>query len=262
MDPLHITPPFTYSYQCGSTLLVAYIPVYMYSITIQILLQGVKLLLMTFFYTNKNTFAKRFDTSLPWLGLLPSQVISSLMNNIMLLLSFGLCSPVLGCYILLSICVSSMTWQILIGRYLRDKMTSNQVLSEFDQLTCVRDTIELSNFKMLSEDSTLNILVLDEDASLKLETAELESDPKRPGVGQANQEIVPEHFVISARSAVNSVLICKWPILWTSCVFITLLCWEIVGDQVGWAGGWWILLFGALIMIGAWVCDRWLNSQA
>jgi Leucine-rich repeat (LRR) protein len=37
MDALKITPPFFYSYQCGSTLLTSYIPVHMYSISLRLI---------------------------------------------------------------------------------------------------------------------------------------------------------------------------------------------------------------------------------
>ncbi len=46
MIPLEVSPPFTYSYQCGSTLLVSYIPVYLYSVVFQIGFNLSKLFLM------------------------------------------------------------------------------------------------------------------------------------------------------------------------------------------------------------------------
>jgi hypothetical protein len=250
MDPLQITPPFTYSYQCGSTLLVAYIPVYMYSITIQILFQTFKVGM--FSLINRR---RRFENFLPWLGLVPSQVISNLMNNILLLLSFGLCSPVLGCYIILSICMSSITWQILIGRSVREQVRLIEILSNDD--LCVRNTIELtktSEHKLQFTDSTLNLMIVEESWNQKNEFDD-------PVDHKSQLKIVPDHFLGSAQSSISSILICKWPILWTSCIFITLLCWEIVGDQVGWYGGWWVLLFGGLIMCGIWVWNVWLLSK-
>jgi Leucine-rich repeat (LRR) protein len=47
----------------------------------------------------------------------PHEIISRMMNNFVFLLSFGVCSPVLCCYIALSICVHLSCWLILIGRF-------------------------------------------------------------------------------------------------------------------------------------------------
>ena len=38
MEVLKVTPPFTYSYQCGSTIRTSYIPVYMSNVSIQIII--------------------------------------------------------------------------------------------------------------------------------------------------------------------------------------------------------------------------------
>jgi hypothetical protein len=116
MDVLKITPPFFYSYQCGSTLLTSYIPVHMYSVSLQIISTFVSLIIIF----SSSTMAQQQ----PWwlLSLFPGvcwpshwqyvrrivvdikerpvmikphQIISRTMNNIILLVSFGLCSPVL-----------------------------------------------------------------------------------------------------------------------------------------------------------------------
>ena len=47
----------------------------------------------------------------------PHQIVSNTMSNLTLLLSFGLCSPVLCCYIALSLCVHLCCWLVLIGRF-------------------------------------------------------------------------------------------------------------------------------------------------
>jgi hypothetical protein len=47
----------------------------------------------------------------------PHQIISRMMNNVVLLLSFGLCSPVLCCYTALGICAHLCCWLFLIGRF-------------------------------------------------------------------------------------------------------------------------------------------------
>jgi hypothetical protein len=134
---LKITPPFFYSYQCGSTLLTSYIPVHMYSISLQVLFTIVTLVII---FSSSDRAQQP-----PWLLSLfpgvcwpshwqrvggsifnldkkpiliePHQIISRTMNNIILLLSFGLCSPVLCVFIAVSICVHLLSWLVLIGRF-------------------------------------------------------------------------------------------------------------------------------------------------
>ena len=143
MDVLKITPPFYYSYQCGSTLLTSYIPVYMYSISVQIFSSVVTFVCIMFTGTMRAKYIGWLLILFPgvcwpshWSNITvdhsildpqkhgepiqlinPYRIISSVVNNIVLLLSFGLCSPVLCVYISLSICVHLCHWLMLIGRF-------------------------------------------------------------------------------------------------------------------------------------------------
>lgn len=152
MDVLRISPPFSYTYQCGSTLLTAYLPVYMYSISLQILSVLAKL---TFVFSSNLAeypeWLMRLFPAVYWPVLLrdrhtasltvnkernwdedgltrlqdrpsirlirPYQILSSAMNNVILLLSFGLCSPILCCYITLNLSLTLCSWLMLIGRF-------------------------------------------------------------------------------------------------------------------------------------------------
>ena len=144
MDVLKIIPPFYYSYQCGSTILITYLPVYMYTISLQILsILGTSLIIFTSTRTRVESHPQWLVKLFPkvcWLSHLetnnspeleldkkllctrirllnPHQIISSFINNIALLLSFGLCSPVLCFYLSLSICLHLCHWHLLIGRF-------------------------------------------------------------------------------------------------------------------------------------------------
>jgi hypothetical protein len=154
MDVLKITPPFFYSYQCGSTLLTSYIPVHMYSISMKVLFDVVTLIII-FSSSNmaelpawllalfpgvcwpshwKNCI-ESFDLEKKSIRLIePHQIISRTMNNVILLLSFGLCSPVLCVCIAVSICVYLCSWLLLIGRFVfhRIQSRSGQTLPSTD----------------------------------------------------------------------------------------------------------------------------------
>lgn len=110
-------PPFTFSYQCGSTLLVAYIPVNMYSAILQILLDILRGWII--FHLDANdipAFIRRFLHR----HLSVSYLISESMNNLVLLLSFGISSPILSFSLLLSQWVDVSFWLILIGKSVLD----------------------------------------------------------------------------------------------------------------------------------------------
>jgi hypothetical protein len=136
MDVLKITPPFFYSYQCGSTLLTSYIPVHMYSVSLQILaIVGVFGFIISSATTESPSWLMNILPGVCWPHsywinagshtlekksfrlINPHQIISLTMNSTVLLLSFGLCSPVLCCYISMNICVRLSCWLMLIGRF-------------------------------------------------------------------------------------------------------------------------------------------------
>jgi hypothetical protein len=141
MDVLKITPPFFYSYQCGSTLLTSYIPVHMYSVSLQIIYTIVSLIII---FTSSNmvqhqrwllsffpgvcwpSYWQNVDLTVakkPIRIVKPHQIICRTTNNIILLLSFGLCSPVLCLCIAVSICLHHCSWLMLIGRFVSLRQT-------------------------------------------------------------------------------------------------------------------------------------------
>jgi hypothetical protein len=228
MDVLKFTPPFTYSYQCGSTLLTSYIPVYMYSITLQLTSIFIRILFIlsshlikfpewliqkfvgvywplywSSFHANSNSPPRMIESY---------QVISFTMSNLILLLSFGLCSPVLSLYITLSISVNLCCWLMLIGRFItmRQKYFTEGKEHPIDE-SCSRDEFLL----------------------------------------RLDQQICME-------GVQSSLFVSKWPIICTSSLFITLLCWDMVGDQVGWYEGLWVPFAGVAMIFMVWLWDRML----
>jgi hypothetical protein len=249
MAVLKITPPFFYSYQCGSTLITSYIPVYMYLVSIQLLSSIVtftivilsnnitehpywswllKLFPGVCWPSHWNHVDLRHFSEMKVEGKLvnPHEIISRLMNNLVLLLSFGLCSPVLCCYISLSICVHLGCWLILIGRFfcLRIDVLSSSLVSPSSFLLA----LNLPDYqcKEINEDQLLLLL---------------------------DQQLSGVHA---------SLLVCKWPIILTSCFFVTLLCWDMAGDQGGWFSALWVPIVGVVIAMLIRVLDRALMSGA
>jgi hypothetical protein len=57
------------------------------------------------------------------------------------------------------------------------------------------------------------------------------------------------------RGVNSSLLVCKWPVTLTSCLFVTLLCWDMAGDKAGWFQALWVVVVGVLMAIVIWICD-------
>jgi hypothetical protein len=264
------TPPFTYSYQCGSFALTSYIPVYMYVVTIHMSAVLLQLIIIFMNPHHPPLWLKRLFLGISWPlaferdnlfceeGLKspsenalkeqrlikPYEIISSVINNLILLLSFGLCSPVLGCYIALSICVSLCSWLMLIGRFVFLRLPSFSSTSPSHGVPV--STISLPPSPSPPSSNPLN-------------AAALVSSEFPPGVPQYQDRLVA--ILDQQLHGFHSyLLVCKWPIILTSCFFFSVICWDIAGDKVGWFSALWVPLVGVamLVMLLAW--DRVLLS--
>jgi hypothetical protein len=289
MDVLKIIPPFTYSYQCGSTLLVAYIPVYMYTASLQILanvgrfavifltkpenfppwswkfLPGIawpnwhmshnSLLLLRKQDTsthilnamhkdpsleNSNSTAEQMNASSTTLLRL-ARIISTAMNNTLLLLSFGLTSPVLACFLLLNINLTLSFWMLLIGRYVfvtmaMERHSSHRTTLEKEDREGVEMVLGLeTRSKSLQEQCEQGCLAIPNSPMMRNEIIELSS---------------------CLEGVSGYIRACRWPVLFTSCFFISLLCWDIVGDQIGWKDSLWIPGSGVFTLLLFWIHGR------
>jgi hypothetical protein len=229
MDVLKITPPFTYSYQCGSTLLTSYLPIYMYSISLQIMSTFVKLMIIfaanaspqsfpwiknwlpaicwPLDWNTREVILNNFSQSQPCRLVEPYRIITSVMENLMLLLSFGLCCPVLSLSIMINVCLHGSCWLMLIGRFLS---------SCLDQWTIV---LSPSPGHVFTREKQSNDDIHKRDFLIALLTQQLQ--------------------------CVNaSLVVCKWPLILTSCAFVTVLSWDMVG--IKWVG---MRLFGFLLLV-------------
>jgi hypothetical protein len=256
MDVLKITPPFFYSYQCGSTLLTSYIPVHMYSISLQILLTIVSLiiilsssdraqhprwLLSLFPGVCWPTHWKRVGSSIVSqrqpVMIKPHQIISRTMNNIILLVSFGLCSPVLCVCVAVSIFVHICSWLMLIGRFVSRRIDALRALRSSPS-TDAGSRVSLSFLSDLFA-SPLSLI------------AESPNDDRKtiddPLLHLLDQQLQGVH---------SSILVCKWPVTLMSCFFLTLLCWDMAGDRGGWLQAVWVPIVGVVMAMAIWVCDR------
>jgi hypothetical protein len=211
---------------------------------------------------NKLDDRTRISPSIPLRRLInPHQIISNVVSNIILLLSFGLCSPVLACYITLSTCVTGWCWSMLVGRFVSCRLDATSPSSPSSR----EDDLHSATNPMPS--------VCDpevEDKKDKLENGSAVAECVEDGgfssdsMSNASQETVDPFLTLlnhQLRGVASSLVACKWPVISTSCFFVTMLCWDMVGDEVGWKAGLWVPVAGAMMLLVVWLWDHLLVSK-
>lgn len=63
-------------------------------------------------------------------------------------------------------------------------------------------------------------------------------------------------FFQGSDNGLRSVSTCKWLVICTSCLFISLISWDMVGDKEGFYRGLWIPSSGLGIMMILWLVNR------
>lgn len=236
------TPPFLYSYQCGSTLLTSYIPVYMYATSFQLVAGVLRLVVVLNSNIQKHPWLINLTAGICWPDfwpknisddnvepptaqlIQPSQIISNFMNHIVLLLTFGLCSPLLAVYLTCSVCVNLSSWLMLIGRFIVQR-----------------------NFMFcpLLASSQPNPLI-----------RTLENDSSGEGISDPYLILLNHQL-----QGVHSYLpVCLGPIILISCVFSTLISWDIAGDEVGWFHSIWVPTVGLIILFLLHIWNKILSN--
>jgi hypothetical protein len=263
MDVLRITPAFASTYQCGSTLLTSYLPVNMYSISLQILSIMVTLIfifssnlvryphwVMDLFpgiYWPSYRLNEKKDirgVSVPYRLLRPSQIISTTMNQIIVLLSFGLCSPVLCCYITLSLCANLCCWLMLIGRFVSFPRAVPAVI--------------LPSPTPTGYHSATLVLTPSLTTLFPAEKAACDSSNLQPPHVLEDYALAMSYLNQQLHRVNSHLLVCKWPVIITSTCFVTLLCWEMAGDRGGWSQALWAPIMGVVLFAMVWIWDRML----
>jgi hypothetical protein len=150
-------PHFYYNNLCGSTILQVYIPIYLYIYSILLFVPPVSIYLLSRFveYESLPQWVKPFVPAIIWpiasedtirdslsisseKDVIPTtspllfkrdNIAVSLMLHVALLLTFGLCSPILGLAIMIVTCLSITQWRILIARFVSLRSLHNKRLS-------------------------------------------------------------------------------------------------------------------------------------
>lgn len=145
VDTVTLIPPFTYSNQCASVLLTSYIPVLILGLSMQIALcftlpsvvswlggqvsleflvghKAVSGLMCPEFWLGPDNHAlvsrnrARVDADSTTV-FNPKTILCSFLNNLMILLTFGLCSPILAAALTFCVILQMNMWVLLLGRF-------------------------------------------------------------------------------------------------------------------------------------------------
>jgi Leucine-rich repeat (LRR) protein len=126
--------PFIYNYQCSSSIIVNYVPVFLFAYAFLALMFPLVCCVLTHpaVYVS---FPQRLRDIVPTLlippetlqsnpqsphvpVIRPDRIIATLMSHFAVLLTFGIASPILGFVIGVTVCILTYMHQMIIGRYL------------------------------------------------------------------------------------------------------------------------------------------------
>jgi hypothetical protein len=251
IDLAPFIPSFSYNYLCGSTLLAAYLPVYLYVYTLQLITPFLSTVLLTQYlpyhrlppwlrrkfpgvlwphhWLAQNRYrnhtqeeASPQERPLPSLLLRMDNIMTSHMQDILILLTFGLCCPLLAIVIGLSINISIWQVRLVVGRFVFLRNPS------------------LKNFKVEENSSSSPPWAIRPSPVASSCLASTSLRPESVSVSQSDLSLIALTAVISDLGrSYHQVL---WVLVWSSCVFWAFLCWDISGDEVGWNQCYWIPL--------------------
>ena len=241
VDSVPLVPPFTYNYQCGSVLLTSFIPVLIMGYSIQLLLPVAAMAILTYvpysliplvcrhmfrgilwptqwsqggteLVHNKLFVNKHTDVMLQIRSILCNDVL----NNWILMLTFGLCSPILAVAIVCCVLVKMTLWMILIGRFTRHVLVGN---GDSDGDSAVKAPVP-----------RVSTIIVD----------------------TSNDEVI--YFALESLTQVrislfNALKYSFWRLAWCSALFVGLLSWDLAGDEVGWLQSLWVPLLPLFHML-------------
>jgi hypothetical protein len=159
-------------------------------------------------------------------------------NNLLVLLTFGLCSPVLAVAVACSVLLKMSLWVLLLGRFTR----------------CLLD----NNNKNNDGHSDATTIAAPSAPTTALSPSQYSKSSKistRSGVADKIRDDVV-HFALMALAETHIPLFevlagSFWRLVWCSALFVALLSWDMATDEVGWLKSLWAPLvpLGYAIML-------------
>ena len=223
VDVAPLVPPFSYNNLCSSSLLASFIPVFILVSAIQILFSIFQVVMFTSIkYVDIPQNFRRMMFGIFWpeywssnthseenheLLLKTDRIVTNdILNPLLVLCTFGICSPFLSLVILVTVSLKCRLWIMLLGRFLYARLVPS-----------------ISNNSTGGEDAAVVML---------------------------SEACIP---------VVNVVARCLWPIIWSSSLFFAILCWDVLGDEIGWRKAIWAPLFVISLPVVLWIIVFFYN---
>ena len=148
-------------------------------------------------------------------------------NNWLLLLTFGLCSPVLAFAVACSVLLKMALWVFLIGRFTRCLVNGHRH-NRSDHIPVASSVSTSSPFPHFNP--------------IKSSTDNVAESTVHFALVALAQTHIPL-FAVLAKSF--------WRLVWCSALFVALLSWDMAIDEVGWLQSLWVPLapFGYVIVL-------------
>mgnify|MGYP003385897980 FL=1 len=145
-------------------------------------------------------------------------------NNLLVLLTFGLCSPVLAVAVACAVWLRMFLWAMLLGRFTKCLVEDNNDRDSFVSAAAVASSASSS-----------------ESPSHQ---SEIKSSSVAAAAGARGDE---GHFALVALAQVHIPLFDAlagsfWRLVWCSALFIAVLSWDMAADEVGWLPSLWVPL--------------------
>lgn len=153
-------PPYNYSYQCSSAILVNFVPVFVLTYSLLSFIQPILLFCLVYFVTKSKPLKSMLVVlpSILWPHrahkfefrkvILANPIVSGLLHHIVVLLTFGIACPPLGVVIAASIFLITSQWEFIIGRYLSVRRKKS---------TGIPSTSSISNFNLALENACVGV---------------------------------------------------------------------------------------------------------
>lgn len=154
------------------------------------------------------------DIPTPELLYKPSNVFASFMQDFCILMTFGICSPILSISITISSILTVLHYRIILGRFLYIRQSS------LSQSSLIESSYQNNNRYNANN-------INSNDAAI----------------------IALENSLIGIP---NLMILMVWPIVIISCLFISFLCWDISGDKIGWEKSIWAPSLALTILAVLW----------
>jgi hypothetical protein len=264
-------PPFSYNFVCFSTILTAYIPVYLLTYCFKIIVPAlVSYVLATFVrYEQLSPLLRSRVRGILWPSYWPStrseMVSSSLHSGV---------SPVADISSLEEHLVHESTFvrpmsaqsnQIIDGAMEQSDLSTSELLykpakvfGSIAQDFCILFTFGLCSPVLALAVGLYSLISILHTRIMISRFVHLRQSSSLPGEGEDEALSILERLLSGMVQDFHQMI---WPIVWSSCFFIAFLCWEISGDSIGWEKSLWVPITTVLVAVAIHLTSSWWPSK-